>query len=264
MEVYHRAADLAIAQLRLEAPLSKRWIPQLAWLATICSYLRRSTFLEPGDMLGSSCKHHACFSMDFDSVPIKRRGFSDTLAKASGHWPHLLMALGGLNESQLNGAHQPCPCCGGNDRYRWMTDDGPGGWFCSHCGGKRQQGGGGSGIDLLMRLRNWRFSEAIQRVDQYYNGLPFQPAAKPPAPLPKKSITGSGHSELERFLLLELAGHLAIDEHYSPTEAKMRSYSKRWAVYAVSNYDAALSVVLQFETERGIVDISSELYTTNP
>lgn len=190
--------------------------------------------------------------MDFQPNQIKRKNYSATLNKTLGHWPHLLSVLGGLDESQLSGVHQPCPCCGGTDRYRWMTDEGPGGWFCSHCGGKNQQGGGGSGIDLLMRLRRWSFAEAIQQLERYYGDLPFQPAPKQAAPTPKQSTSKAKASELEYFHLLEIAGHLAIDEFFSPSEAKKRSYAKRWTVYALFNYGVAHSVVFQFETEREV------------
>jgi hypothetical protein len=190
------------------------------------------------------------FDTAFSSQPLRR----DILSKASGQWPHLLRTLGGLQEHYLSGAHQPCPCCHGDDRYRWITDDGPGGWFCTHCAGKDQRGGGGSGIDLLMRLRNWSFRQAIKQVKLYYDGLPFQPTVKQVAPLPKPSTAGLKHSELERFLLLELAGQLTDNEFFSPAGARQRIYSRRWAAYASVNYDQARSAVLQFETERGIVD----------
>jgi hypothetical protein len=190
---------------------------------------------------------------------FSRKPSWDILAKASGRWPHLLVSIGGLQDHQLSGTHQPCPCCGGTDRYRWMNDEGPGGWICTHCGGKNQQGGGGSGIDLLMRLRGWTFREAIQRIEHYYNGLPFEPATKRSTPLPKLSTINYKHSELERFLLLELAGQLADNELFSPVAAKQRTYSKRWAIYASANYDLACSIILQFETETGILEPPQEV-----
>ena len=110
-----------------------------------------------------------------------------------------------------------------------------------------------------MRLRGWNFREAIQRIESYYYGLPFQPIAKQATPLPKPSTANYKHSELERFLLLELACQLSDDESFSPAQAKQRIYSKRWAVYASSNYDLACSIILQFETERGIVEPPQEL-----
>lgn len=193
--------------------------------------------------------------MDFEKAFSSKRNRSwDILNKASGHWPHLLMRVGGLQEHYLSSRHSPCPCCGGTDRYRWMNDEGPGGWYCSHCGGKHQQGGGGSGIDLLMRIRGWTFRQAIQQIERYYNDLPFQPAEKKKTPLPKPITVNHKHSELERFLLLEIAGQLSDGESFSPADAKVRLYSKRWAVYAAANYDAACSVILQLEVERGIVE----------
>jgi len=196
--------------------------------------------------------------MNFDE-PFSRKPSWDILSKASGQWPHLLRSIGGLRDHQLSGVHQPCPCCGGTDRYRWMKDEGPGGWICTHCGGKNQQGGGGSGIDLLMRVRGWTFGQAIRQIEYYYNGLPFQPAARRSTPLPRSATANYKHSELERFLLLELAGQITDDEQFSPAEARQRVYSKRWAVYASANYDSACAIILQFETERGIVEPPQEV-----
>ena len=100
------------------------------------------------------------------------------LDAADGSWPRLLMELGGLSPEQLTDTHQPCPNCGGEDRYRWDCDDGPGGWFCNQCGGKDRMGGGGNGMDLLMRVKGWEFKDACRRVEEHL-GLPQPPAAKP-------------------------------------------------------------------------------------
>jgi putative DNA primase/helicase len=90
------------------------------------------------------------------------------------------MELGGLSPEQLTDTHQPCPNCGGEDRYRWDQDDGPGGWFCNQCGGKDRMGGGGNGMDLLMRVKGWEFKDACRRVEEHL-GLPQPQAAKPKA-----------------------------------------------------------------------------------
>jgi putative DNA primase/helicase len=108
------------------------------------------------------------------------------LDAASGRWPELLQALGGLDPDQLTDTHQPCPACGGTDRYRWDDDEGPGGWFCNQCGGKDHQGGGGTGVDLLMRLTGWSFPTAARRVEQHL-GLPGATASgATPAPRQRK------------------------------------------------------------------------------
>lgn len=96
----------------------------------------------------------------------------DTLAAASGRWPELLQSLGGLNAEQLTNKHQPCPACGGTDRYRWDRDEAEGGWYCNQCGGKDFAGGAGSGIDLLMRVRGWDLKQALANVERHLGIAP--------------------------------------------------------------------------------------------
>ena len=77
-----------------------------------------------------------------------------TIADATqGRWPDLLQHFAGLAPDQLTDRHQPCPCCGGTDRYRFDDRDGTGSWYCNQCGGKGGTGGGGTGMDLLLTLR---------------------------------------------------------------------------------------------------------------
>ena len=116
-----------------------------------------------------------------------------TLEAASGRWPELLCALGGISAEDLCDREGPCPSCfvlagdAGNTRFKWDDDDGPGGWFCSHCGGKGRQGGGGTGVDLLMRLRDWDLTQALRHVDGYLGGdRTAAPAIATPAARPKK------------------------------------------------------------------------------
>ena len=104
---------------------------------------------------------------------------------AKGHWPSILGTLAGLTSEQLTDKHQPCPLCGGKDRYRFDDLDGTGSWFCNDCGGKDQTGGAGNGMDMLMRRQNWTFKEAAQRIEQYLGIAPQRP--KPPT-------TGAEHT----------------------------------------------------------------------
>lgn len=108
---------------------------------------------------------------------------SHSLTEADGQWPRLLIELAGLKPEQLQNRHQPCPACGGTDRYRWDQDAGAGGWFCNQCGGKDHRGGGGNGMDLLLRLTGWDFATAARRVEAHL-GLPL--ATSTPSP------TGTG------------------------------------------------------------------------
>ena len=97
---------------------------------------------------------------------------------AQGRWEDILTSLGGLTSKQLTNEHQPCPCCGGKDRYRFDNTKNQGTWFCNKCGGKSGTGGGGNGLSLLMRLRNWDFKQAVSEVEKYLGVT--KPIPKPP------------------------------------------------------------------------------------
>ena len=93
----------------------------------------------------------------------------------NGRWPDLLMQLAGLTPDQLTDTHQPCPLCGGEDRYRFDDLDGTGSWYCNQCGGKDHTGGGGSGMDMLMRRTGLTYPEACKRIEQHLNIKPEPP-----------------------------------------------------------------------------------------
>ena len=84
-----------------------------------------------------------------------------------GRWEDILINLGNLTTEQLSNEHQPCPICGGKDRYRFDNENNQGTWFCNQCGGKSGTGGGGNGLSLLMKLRNWDFKEAVMEIKKY-------------------------------------------------------------------------------------------------
>ena len=96
---------------------------------------------------------------------------------ANGRWPDLLAQLAGLTTEQLSDKHQPCPLCGGADRYRFDDKDGTGSWFCNRCGGKNQTGGAGSGMDMLMRKMDWSYADAAKRIEQHLGIMPDAPTA---------------------------------------------------------------------------------------
>lgn len=65
----------------------------------------------------------------------------------------------------LNGRHQPCPSCGGKDRFRFDDKRGDGDYFCSQCGA-------GKGFKLLQLLNGWDFKRAATEVDAIIGNLP--------------------------------------------------------------------------------------------
>lgn len=92
---------------------------------------------------------------------------ADVMDAARGRWVEILATIGGISADQLTNKHQPCPLCGGKDRYRFDDQDGNGSWFCNKCGGKDHQGGGGNGMDLLMRHQGWSYPEACHQIEQH-------------------------------------------------------------------------------------------------
>lgn len=103
---------------------------------------------------------------------------------ARGRWPDILASLAGLTDQQLTDRHQPCPLCGGEDRYRFDDKDGSGSWFCNRCGGRTQSGGAGNGMDLLMRKTGWEFKRAAEEIERHLGiarpPRQQQPPSEPP------------------------------------------------------------------------------------
>jgi putative DNA primase/helicase len=122
---------------------------------------------------------------------------------ARGRWPDILAGLAGLSAQQLTDRHQPCPLCGGEDRYRFDDLDGSGSWYCNRCGGRDQQGGAGSGIDLLMRRTGWDFPDAARRVEQH---IGIASTASPPLIDPPTAGADSVWRYSSTFLVCRFPG----------------------------------------------------------
>lgn len=77
---------------------------------------------------------------------------------ASGKELGLLISAG-ISESVLNGKHQPCPMCGGVDRFRFDNKDGRGSYICGQCGS-------GDFVNLLMNHLSTDFVGVLDFVKQ--------------------------------------------------------------------------------------------------
>ncbi|MGW8178070.1 MAG: toprim domain-containing protein [bacterium] len=78
--------------------------------------------------------------------------------KAEGHWDSILRQIG-VEAKILNGKHQPCPSCGGRDRFRYDNKKNRGDYYCSQCGP-------GDGFKLLMAIHQCEFAEAAKMVEE--------------------------------------------------------------------------------------------------
>ncbi|QGF21249.1 DNA primase [Citrobacter phage HCF1] len=61
----------------------------------------------------------------------------EVIPRMRGMWATALMKLCNIPQLTFNGKHQPCPYCGGKDRFRWtdkINEKGDGGNICNQCG----------------------------------------------------------------------------------------------------------------------------------
>lgn len=94
----------------------------------------------------------------------------EVIPRMRGMWQAALMKLCDLPHSTFNGKHQPCPYCGGKDRFRFtdkINEKGDGGNVCNQCGND-------SGIGLFMRIRGENYSEAIDTLGEWLNLVPVE------------------------------------------------------------------------------------------
>lgn len=118
----------------------------------------------------------------------------EVLLKATGMWPHLLQQLTGLDSSVFSKKHQPCPMCGGTDRFRFddnRNTRGDGGYICNPAVGC----GAGDGLSLYMKSTGIEFGEAIRNLGDAMALIPVErielvrKQIKASQTLPKRAIT---------------------------------------------------------------------------
>lgn len=80
---------------------------------------------------------------------------------AEGRWEELITRICAMPAESLNGKNQPCPKCGGIDRFRAFGDFAQtGGVFCNKCHDKQN----GDGIATVMWACGLQFPEALKRI----------------------------------------------------------------------------------------------------
>lgn len=89
-----------------------------------------------------------------DNKPLD---FDHIKAAAQGKWLSDIFPAVGVNFKTNPKKHQPCPVCGGSDRFRCDDKHGSGSFFCNNCGA-------GSGIDLVMKYTGQSVREAYATV----------------------------------------------------------------------------------------------------
>lgn len=85
--------------------------------------------------------------------------FNQIKAAALGRWPEIHAALGIPHHLLDTRKHQPCPHCGGRDRYRYTDYQHGGGFICNQCTPQ-----GGSGLDLIVLVLGLNLKESATQV----------------------------------------------------------------------------------------------------
>lgn len=122
--------------------------------------------------------------------------FEELKRSAAGQWAHILRTCGGLTDRQLDPRiGQPCPKCGGDDRFSAFADVGEtGGLCCRVCFNKRNA----DGFSALQWLLERPFPEVVPMVA---NAIGFHPTGRPatPKPLPPKPAPKPVQLERQSF-----------------------------------------------------------------
>lgn len=94
----------------------------------------------------------------------------DIEPKMIGLWQDALCHLTDINNKSFTGKHQSCPNCSGKDRFRFDNNrhaKGDGGYLCSQCGS-------GTGMNLIQKLTNWSFSDAVNALGDFLGAVPAE------------------------------------------------------------------------------------------
>ena len=90
--------------------------------------------------------------------------------RCHGRWHGILTALG-IEAIVLNKKNQPCPMCGGKDRYRWTNHNDLGGYYCSGCGA-------GDGIKFVQEIFSLDFKGAAEKIETVIGGIDLDTTPK--------------------------------------------------------------------------------------
>lgn len=130
-------------------------VDMMTWLDSMVDTEQVPLLTAPA--VSKSSTAHAIDNSDTASAYVRQ--------KAQGAWQYVLSRLG----YHVSGNHEPCPHCGGKDRFRFDNHNlvaGDGGWVCSQGNGATV---GGDGLSFLIDHVGMSASEAVQKVADVLN-----------------------------------------------------------------------------------------------
>ena len=99
-------------------------------------------------------------------------------ARAHLSWTRILTALG-VDEKILSRKNQPCPLCGGRDRFQYTDRFGEGNYHCRGCGP-------GGGLKLAQACLPLRFPELLDQLEKLLGAATPVGATPSPGPSPQR------------------------------------------------------------------------------
>lgn len=136
-----------------------------------------------------------------DNIELQRR-VAYIKERARGNWASVLGACG-VDPKIINKRNQPCPMCGGTDRYQFTDKDSEGGYYCRSCGP-------GDAFKLLQGVLGLTFMEALKRAENCVGSVPVPPVgAQAPSPermkrlcqkIWQEAVPVSQGDEVDRYL----------------------------------------------------------------
>ena len=139
---------------------------------------------------------------------------NDVKQKAYGNWKNILSRLGVDDSYLIKGKHTPCPICNdGTDRYKFDDKTVNLAYYCNQCGY-------GSGIDLLMGVKNIPFAIALQQVANVINNEAVHPIVS-------KVLTGNKKKLIVKSDINYVIVRILNSLSYAPSLPAKEYYQKR-------------------------------------
>ncbi|MCX7424379.1 MAG: AAA family ATPase [Planctomycetia bacterium] len=158
---------------------------------------------------------------------------SEVKQLAAGRWVEVLSAVGGIDAELLDGAHHPCPKCGGDDRFS-LAYEADGGLLCRKC----FDHGNGDGLAGVQWLLGCTVPEALHKVADYLGTSP----------------NGDGHAKTNGHIGRGAAKRMAktyptAAEAVAALESRLGRRSCQWTYHDAKG--EPVGVVVRWDTPTG-------------
>ncbi len=163
----------------------------------------------------------------------------DVKRAASGRWSAIIISLASVDAVCLDGRQQPCPKCGGTDRFRVFEDfEETGGAFCNQCYDKKN----GDGIATLGWLNGWDFKTTLEKLSEHLNVDSKPKRKKAKSTDPEEHLDWQPWNDrLAELCCKDRPGFTA--ESLLQNGARMAHYRNRYVVMCLPMLNDALNTV---------------------